>query len=135
MGTIRKNSSLKRRTLRKKGGSDNDKKLELGIEDERGNQIFVPIQRDNQGNLYAEDKSAIDPHTGKKLDDAAQLRTDSGAPEYDPNWRKIDETAIKFYKENPKNPKRGGKRKKTKRKYRKGKKTRKVKKSRKRARK
>jgi hypothetical protein len=131
MGTIRKNSSLKRRTLRKKGGSDN-KKLELGIKDERGNEIYVPIQRDNQGNLYAEDKSAIDPHTGKKLDDAAQLRTDRGAPEYHPNWRNFDEKAIKFYENNHK---KGGKRKKTKRKYRKGKKTRKVKKSRKRARK
>jgi hypothetical protein len=133
MGTIRKNSSLKRRSLRKKGGSGNDK-LKLGIKDERGKEIFVPIQRDNQGNLYAEDKSAIDPHTGKKLDDAAQLRTDSGAPPYNDEWRKFDETAIKFYEQNQ-GKRGGGKRKKTKRKYRKGKKTRKVKKSRKRARK
>ena len=120
MGTIRKNKSL-----RKKGGSG---KLKLGIKDERGDEIFVPIKPDNKGNLYAEDKSGIDPHTGEKLSDFAQLRTDSpeGAPSYNPDWRKFDRIALKF------KPKRGGKRKRTKRKYRKVKKTKKVKKLRKR---
>jgi hypothetical protein len=126
MGTIRKNSSLKRRTLRKKGGSG--KGLPLNIKDEKGQNLHVPVEKDKDGNYqYMEDIG----HAGT----FAQVRSDGTTPQYDPNWRNFDKTAIEFYKENPKNPKKGGKRKKTKRKYRKGKKTRKVKKSRKRARK
>jgi len=124
MGTIRKN-----RSLRKKGGSG--KGLPLNIKDEKGQNLHVPVEKDKDGTYqYNEDISPAGTF--------AQVRSDGKTPQYDPNWRNFDKTAIEFYKENPenpKNPKKGGKRKKTKRKYRKGKKTRKVKKSRKRARK
>jgi|SaaInlStandDraft_2_1057019.scaffolds.fasta_scaffold59185_1 hypothetical protein len=118
MGTIRKN-----RSFRKKGGSG--KGLPLKIKDENLQNLHVPVEKDKDGEYqYMED---IGP-----AGTFAQVRSDGKPPQYDPKWRKFDETAIKFYENNPK---KGGKRKKTKRKYRKGKKTRKVKKSRKRARK
>lgn len=120
MGTIRKNSSLKRRTLRKRGGAGHDDKvLQLGIKDENEQNLHIPVKKDKDG-LYQlkEDEKNL-----------TEVRSDGKPPEYNPNWRKFDQIAVNF------KPKGGGKRKKTKRKYRKGKKTRKGKKSRKRARK
>ena len=38
------NKSLKRRTLRKKGGSG--KRLNLNIEDEKGQKLYVPVEED-----------------------------------------------------------------------------------------
>lgn len=46
MGTIRKNSSLKRRTLRKRGGAgDDDKVLQLGIKDENEQNLHIPVKK------------------------------------------------------------------------------------------
>ncbi len=104
MRTIRKTKNLvKRKSIKKRiGGSGkvNDKVLKLGIKDGRGEEIFVPIKPDKKtGQLeYAEDETGIDTRTGKKLNDFAQLRTNSplGAPLFDKDWLRIDETAVKY---------------------------------------
>ena len=121
MGTIRKNKSLKRRSLRKKGGSG--KRLNLNIQDEKGEELYVPVEKGKYGNPeYGEDVG--------KHGNFAKIRSDGDTPQYNPDWKdKFDQIAINF------RSKRGGKRKKTKRNYRKGKKTKKNKKLRKRTRK
>lgn len=91
------NKSLKRRTLRKKGGSG--KRLNLNIEDEKAQKLYVPVEEDKYGNLeYGEDVG--------KNGNFAKIRADGKTPVYKPEWReKFDQIAINF------KPKRGGKRK------------------------
>lgn len=127
MRTIRRTKNLvKKRSIKKRskiGGSS--KSLKLGIKDERGEEIFVPVEPDEKtGQLeYVEDKSGIDTHTGEKLANFAQLRTNSplGAPVFKKDWLEIDKTAIKYQNSG------GGKRLKKRRKTKKSK--RKLKKS------
>lgn len=80
----------KKKNLTRKGGSG--KKLDLRITDENGNELFVPVVKDKNGNLaYSEDANIF-----------ATIRSDGVPPTYTKDWEKMDKNAVK----------KGGKRKK-----------------------
>jgi hypothetical protein len=79
----KKNKKINKRTLTRKGGSG--KKLDLRITDENGNELFVPVVKDKNGNLtYSEDANIF-----------ASIRSDGVPPKYSSNWKNFDTKALK----------------------------------------
>ena len=78
----------KKKNLTRKGGSgkksDTDKKLDLRITDEDGNELFVPVVKDKNGNLiYSEDANIF-----------ATIRSVGKPPVYKKEWEKMDKNAF-----------------------------------------
>lgn len=82
----KKKNKSKKKT--RKGGSG--KKLDLRITDENGNELFVPVVKDKNGNLtYSEDANIF-----------ATIRSDGVPPTYTKGWEKMDKKGGKRKKAN-----------------------------------
>tara|TARA_Y100000816_G_C26100822_1_gene583338 strand:- start:686 stop:1351 length:666 start_codon:yes stop_codon:yes gene_type:complete len=73
----------KKKNLTRKGGSKQTK-LDLRITDKNGQELFVPVIKDKNGNLtYSEDANIF-----------ATIRSDGVPPIYSPKWKDFDTIAF-----------------------------------------
>jgi hypothetical protein len=80
----KKNKKLNKRILTRKGGSGK-KKLDLRITDENGQELFVPVIKDKNGNLtYSEDGNIL-----------ASIRSKGVPPTFSSEWENFDTKALK----------------------------------------